>query len=66
MTSAAGRKPVGARGPSGTISLHTMGLLKKAGFLYDSTLQARDEAYEVLLEGQAIGHRGAAEQRVSQ
>jgi len=52
MTSVAGRKPVGARGPSGTMSLHTMGLLKKAGILYDSTLQSRDEAYEVLLEGQ--------------
>ena len=52
MTKAAGRKPVGARGPSGAISLHTMPLLKKAGLLYDSTLQARDEAYEVLLEGQ--------------
>jgi peptidoglycan/xylan/chitin deacetylase (PgdA/CDA1 family) len=55
VTSVAGRKPVGARGPSGTMSLHTMGLLKKAGFLYDSTLQARDEAYEVLLEGQRSG-----------
>ena len=55
LTKAAGRKPVGARGPSGTISLHTMALLKKAGLLYDSTLQARDEAYEVLLEGQASG-----------
>ena len=55
LTKAAGRKPVGARGPSGAIGLHTMPLLKKAGLLYDSTLQARDEAYEVLLEGQASG-----------
>ena len=55
LTKAAGRKPVGARGPSGAISLHTMPLLKKAGLLYDSTLQARDEPYEVLLEGQASG-----------
>ena len=55
LSAAAGRKPVGARGPSGTVSLHTMGLLKKAGILYDSSLQARDEPYEVLLEGQPSG-----------
>ena len=55
LTKAAGKKPVGARGPSGAISLHTMPLLKKAGLLYDSTLQARDEPYEVLLHGQPSG-----------
>lgn len=55
MTASAGRRPVGARGPSGTVSLHTMGLLQKAGMLYDSTLQARDEPYELLLQGQASG-----------
>ena len=55
IAASAGRKPVGARGPNGTVSLHTMGLLKKAGILYDSSLQARDDAYELLLEGQASG-----------
>jgi peptidoglycan/xylan/chitin deacetylase (PgdA/CDA1 family) len=55
IAASAGRKPVGARGPSGTVSLHTMGLLKKAGILYDSSLHARDDAYEVLLEGQGSG-----------
>jgi peptidoglycan/xylan/chitin deacetylase (PgdA/CDA1 family) len=55
VTKAAGKKPVGARGPSGLLSLHTMPLLKKAGVLYDSTLQARDEPYEVQLEGQPSG-----------
>lgn len=55
VAKAAGRRPVGARGPSGAIGLHTMPLLKKAGLLYDSTLQARDEPYEVLLDGQASG-----------
>lgn len=55
ITRVSGKKPVGARGPSGAISLHTMPLLKKAGLLYDSTLQARDEPYEVLLQGQASG-----------
>jgi peptidoglycan/xylan/chitin deacetylase (PgdA/CDA1 family) len=52
LTRVLGRKPVGARGPSGTMSLHTIGLLKQAGILYDSTLQAMDGPYEILLEGQ--------------
>ena len=52
--------------PSGTVSRHTLGLLKKAGILYDSSLQARDDPYEVLLEGQRERPRGAAEQRLSQ
>ena len=43
LAASTGRKPAGARGPSGTVSLHTMGLLKQAGILYDSSLQARDE-----------------------
>lgn len=55
LTKVAGRKPVGARGPSGTLSLHSMALLKKEGIAYDSTLQAMDQAYEVLLEGQRSG-----------
>ena len=55
LTASAGRKPSGARGPSGTISLHTIGLLKQAGILYDSSLQARDDPYEVLLEGRPTG-----------
>lgn len=55
LTKATGKKPVGARGPSNLQSLHTMGLLKKAGFLYDSTLMAMDEPYEVLLSGQPSG-----------
>jgi peptidoglycan/xylan/chitin deacetylase (PgdA/CDA1 family) len=55
LTKSAGRRPAGARGPSGTVSRHTMGLLKKASLLYDSSLQARDEAYEVMLDGQSSG-----------
>jgi peptidoglycan/xylan/chitin deacetylase (PgdA/CDA1 family) len=55
LGASAGRKLAGARGPSGAISLHTMPLLKKAGILYDSTLQAMDRPYEVLLKGQPSG-----------
>lgn len=55
ITKATGKEPVGARGPSNLASLHTMGILKKAGFLYDSTLVAMDEPYELLLNGQPSG-----------
>jgi peptidoglycan/xylan/chitin deacetylase (PgdA/CDA1 family) len=55
ISKATGRKPAGARGPSNLASLHTMGILKKAGFLYDSTLTAMDEPYELLLNGQPSG-----------
>ncbi len=50
-----GRRPVGNRNPSWTMSTHTVGLLKKAGLLYDSSLQAMDEAHEILLDGQPTG-----------
>jgi peptidoglycan-N-acetylglucosamine deacetylase len=55
LTKAAGVRPIGARGPGSVVSLHTLGVLKKNGFLYDSTLAAMDEPYEVLLDGQASG-----------
>jgi peptidoglycan/xylan/chitin deacetylase (PgdA/CDA1 family) len=55
LTKAAGRRPVGSRGPSNLASVHTMGILKKGGFLYDSTLVAMDEPYELLLDGQPSG-----------
>jgi hypothetical protein len=37
------------------MSTHTVGLLKKAGLLYDSSLQAMDEPHEILLDGQPTG-----------
>lgn len=55
IAKAAGKKPTGARGPSSVHSLHTMGILKKNGFLYDSTLMAMDEPYEVVLNGRPSG-----------
>ena len=55
LTKTTGKKPAGARGPSSVVSLHTIGILKKAGFLYDSTMMAMDEPYEILLNGQPSG-----------
>ena len=55
LAKASSKRPVGARGPSMAQSLHTMGILKKGGFLYDSTLMAMDEPYELLLNGEPSG-----------
>jgi peptidoglycan-N-acetylglucosamine deacetylase len=55
LSKATGKRPLGARGPSMTQSVYTIALLKKAGFLYDSTLMAMDEPYELLLNGQPSG-----------
>jgi peptidoglycan-N-acetylglucosamine deacetylase len=52
LTKITGRRPVGWRAPSWTFSRHTLGLLEKAGFLYDSTLSGRDEPYEITVNGQ--------------
>ena len=55
LAKTSGKKPVGARGPSMTVGPHTIGILKSSGFLYDSTLGAMDEPYEILLDGQPSG-----------
>ena len=48
---AGGARPIGYRAPNATISHHTLDLLAAEGVLYDSTLSARDEPHEILLEG---------------
>jgi peptidoglycan/xylan/chitin deacetylase (PgdA/CDA1 family) len=55
LAKVAGKQPVGARGPASVVSLHTLDILKKKGFLYDSTLMAMDEPYEILLDGRPSG-----------
>jgi peptidoglycan-N-acetylglucosamine deacetylase len=55
LTKAIGKKPVGYRAPSWQFSRFTMGQLEAAGFLYDSSLMASDDAYEILLDGQPTG-----------
>ena len=55
LTRVTGKRPVGNRNPKWTFSQHTMGLIHEAGFLYDSTLQAMDEPYEILLDGEPTG-----------
>jgi peptidoglycan-N-acetylglucosamine deacetylase len=55
MTKAIGKKPVGYRAPSWQFSQWTPGQIKAAGFLYDSSLMASDDAYEILIDGQPSG-----------
>lgn len=50
-----GRRPVGNRNPSWTMSPYTIELLIKAGLLYDSSLQAMDEPHEVVVDGRPTG-----------
>jgi peptidoglycan-N-acetylglucosamine deacetylase len=52
---ASGKRPVGYRAPSWQFSQWTMRQIKDAGFLYDSSLMASDDAYELLLGGQQTG-----------
>jgi peptidoglycan/xylan/chitin deacetylase (PgdA/CDA1 family) len=55
LTKATGRRPVGFRAPSWVFSPYTLGLILEAGFLYDSSLMAMDEPYEVLADGKPTG-----------
>jgi peptidoglycan/xylan/chitin deacetylase (PgdA/CDA1 family) len=55
LTKAVGKRPVGYRAPSWAMSPYTMGQVKDAGFLYDSSLMASDDAYEVTIDGQPSG-----------
>ena len=55
LTKASGKRPVGYRAPAWAFSEHTLPLIRKAGFLYDSSLQAMDEPYEILSNGEPTG-----------
>jgi peptidoglycan/xylan/chitin deacetylase (PgdA/CDA1 family) len=55
LTKSMGQRPVGYRAPSWQFSYWTMRQVKEAGFLYDSSLMASDDAYELLLDGAPTG-----------
>jgi peptidoglycan/xylan/chitin deacetylase (PgdA/CDA1 family) len=55
LTTVLRKKPVGYRAPSWQFSQYTMKQVKDAGFLYDSSLMASDDAYEILLDGEPTG-----------
>jgi peptidoglycan/xylan/chitin deacetylase (PgdA/CDA1 family) len=55
LTKVTGKRPVGCRAPSWMFSAYTMQQVKEAGFLYDSSLMASDDAYEILMAGKPTG-----------
>jgi peptidoglycan/xylan/chitin deacetylase (PgdA/CDA1 family) len=55
LTRMTGKKPVGYRAPSWKFSRWTLGQIKAAGFLYDSSLMASDDPYELNLDGKPTG-----------
>jgi peptidoglycan-N-acetylglucosamine deacetylase len=55
LTKATGKRPVGYRAPSWAFSPDTLDLIRKKGFLYDSSLQAMDEPYEIVSRGENTG-----------
>jgi len=55
LTKVTGKRPVGYRAPGWAFSQYTLGLIRNAGFLYDSSLQAMDEPYEIVSNGEATG-----------
>jgi peptidoglycan/xylan/chitin deacetylase (PgdA/CDA1 family) len=55
LTRLTGRRPAGVRAPGSGFSPRTFELIRKAGFLYDSSLLAADEPYEIYSKGQPTG-----------
>jgi peptidoglycan/xylan/chitin deacetylase (PgdA/CDA1 family) len=50
-----GTRPVGVRTPSWDFSEHTLDIIRELGLLYDSSLMADDEPYEIVADGQPTG-----------
>src|SRR5258708_3433092 len=55
LAHATGKRPVGYRAPAWAFSEHTLRLIRAAEFLYDSSLQAMDEPYEIVSRGEPTG-----------
>jgi peptidoglycan/xylan/chitin deacetylase (PgdA/CDA1 family) len=55
LTKALGKRPVGFRAPSWSYSPHTLELVQKANFLYDSSFMAMDEPYDLVSNGKSTG-----------
>ncbi len=55
LTQITGVRPVGLRTPSWDFSPDTLRIEKEMGLLYDSSLMADEECYELLLDGEPTG-----------
>ncbi|RRQ26576.1 polysaccharide deacetylase [Rhodococcus sp. Eu-32] len=50
-----GKRPVGIRTPSWDFSPNTLDIIRELGFLYDSSLMADDDPYELVAAGEPTG-----------
>ena len=50
-----GVRPVGIRTPSWDFSAHTLSITREMGLVYDSSLMADDDPYELVEDGEATG-----------
>ena len=50
-----GARPVGMRTPSWDFSAHTLGIAREMALMYDSSLFADEDCYELLLDGEPTG-----------
>jgi peptidoglycan/xylan/chitin deacetylase (PgdA/CDA1 family) len=55
LTKATGKRPVGYKAPGVEFGPHTIELLLRAGFLYDGSMMAMDQPYELLSNGAPTG-----------
>lgn len=55
LTEICGVRPVGIRTPSWDFSPHTLAITREMGLLYDSSLMADDDPYELVEDGEATG-----------
>jgi peptidoglycan/xylan/chitin deacetylase (PgdA/CDA1 family) len=55
LTRITGTTPTGIRTPSWDFSHDTFGIIKELGLLYDSSLMADDDPYEILADGEPSG-----------
>lgn len=55
LTKITGKRPVGLRTPSWDFSPSTLRIQKEMGLLYDSSLMADEDCYELLLDGEPSG-----------
>jgi peptidoglycan/xylan/chitin deacetylase (PgdA/CDA1 family) len=55
ISSLSGKKPAGYRAPSWAFSPYTMDLIRKKGFLYDSSLQSSEIPFRIMAHGRDTG-----------
>jgi peptidoglycan/xylan/chitin deacetylase (PgdA/CDA1 family) len=55
LTKASGKRPVGTRAGAWALSHYSIDIIKKAKLLYDSSMMARDQPYELMANGQNTG-----------